>query len=158
MINGYQKDNSSGVELTVKPEFIYDKGVPFLQLRHILHNTNNFRVTGQKFGASADVMIHENDEAALLYKPYGAFMTDSEANPTIELMFIGLSDAGITPVDTLWLGTWGNGNHLDYIYDDSRINIIGYDAAIGFSYKDISLKPKESKEFIVRFTLARKEN
>jgi hypothetical protein len=158
MVNGYQKDENAGVELTVKPEFIYDDGVPYLQLRHILHNMNSFAVTGQQFGASADVMIHRNDFASLLFKPYGAYMTDSESNPTIELMFIGLSDNGITPVDTLWLGTWGYGTHLAHIYNDSRTDVTGHDTAIGFSYNGIDLKAGETKEFIVRFTLARKEN
>jgi hypothetical protein len=158
MVNGYQRDRAAGVELTVKPEFIYDNGVPYLQLRNIVHNMNNFAVSGQRFGASADVMIHKNDHASLLYKPYGAYMTDSESNPTIELMFIGLVESGINPVDTLWLGTWAYGEHLNYIYDDARQNIIGRDTAIGFSYKNISLEAGESKEFIIRFTLARKEN
>jgi hypothetical protein len=158
MVNGYQKDNSAGVELTVKPEFIYDNGVPYLQLRHLLHNVNNFAVIGQRFGASADVMIHKNDSASLLYKPYGAYMTDSESYPTIELMFIGLSNDRITPVDTLWLGTWDEGVHLDHIYDDNRTDVVGDDTAIGFSYKNIELKAGEIKEFIVRFTLTRKEN
>ncbi|MDR2476571.1 MAG: SPOR domain-containing protein [Treponema sp.] len=158
MINGYQKDKAAGIELMVKPEFVYDNDVPYLQLKHLLHNMNNFTVTDQRFGASADVMIHDNDNASLLYKPYGAYMTDSESNPTIELMFIGLSGDGITPVDTLWLGRWGSGTHLDYIYDDARIDVIGHDTAIGFSYKNIELKADESKEFIIRFTLARREN
>jgi hypothetical protein len=39
-------------------------------------------------------------------------MTDSQTNPSLELMFICLSGNGITPVDTLWLGTWDEG-HLD---------------------------------------------
>jgi hypothetical protein len=158
MVNGYQKDEDAGVELTVKPEFVYDDGVPYLQLKHILHNMNNFAVTGQQFGASADVMIHENDCASLLYKPYGAYMTDSESNPTIELMFIGVSGDGITPVETLWLGTYNGGAHLDHIYDDRRTDVIGYDTAIGFSYKNIDLNAGETKQFIVRFTLARREN
>ena len=158
MVNGYQKDGDAGIELTVKPEFIYDNGVPYLQLRHIVHNINTFAVTDQQFGASADVMIHENDYASLLYKPYGAYMTDSESNPTIELMFIGLSNNGISPVDTMWLGTWGLGTHLAYIYNDERKDVVGHDTAIGFSYQNIALKAGETKEFIVRFTLARKEN
>jgi hypothetical protein len=158
MVNGYQRDRAAGVELTVKPEFIYDNGVPYLQLRNTVRNMNNFAVSGQRFGASADVMIHKNDHASLLYKPYGAYMTDSESNPTIELMFIGLAENGISPVDTLWLGTWASGEHLNYIYDDARQDIIGRDTAIGFSYKNISLDAGESKEFIIRFTLARKEN
>jgi hypothetical protein len=157
MIHGYQKDGRTGVELTVKPEFVYDQGVPYLQLRHIVHNMNSFAVTGQRFGASADVMIHKNDYASLLYKPYGAYMTDSETKPTIELMFIGISGNGITPIDTLWLGTWGDGTHLNYIYDDRQADVIGHDTAIGFSYNNINLEAGETKEFVVRFTLVRKE-
>jgi hypothetical protein len=158
MVNGYQKDAAAGIELTIKPEFVYDNGVPYLQLRHILHNKNDFAITGQRFGASADVMIHENDYASLLYKSYGAYMTDSESNPTIELIFISISGNGITPVDTLWLGAWDEGAHLNHIYDDSRIDLIGYDAAIGFSYKNIDLEAGETKEYLVRFTLTRREN
>ena len=157
MVNGYQKD-ANGVELTVKPEFVYDKGVPYLQLRQIVHNTNNFAVTGQKFGASADVMIHDNDYASLIHTPYGAYMTDSMDNPSLELMFVGESGNGITPVDTLWLGTWDGGRHLEHIYDDSRSDVHYSDSAIGFSYQNIDLDPGESKEFIVRFTLARNED
>jgi hypothetical protein len=119
---------------------------------------NNFAVSGQRFGASADVMIHKNDSASLLYKPYGAYMTDSETRPTVELMFMGVSGNGVDPVDTLWLGVWQNGSHLNHIYDDARGDIVGYDAAIGFSYQNIDLAPDETKEFVVRFTLVRSEN
>jgi len=174
MINGFQK-GSNGIELTLKPEFVYDKGVPYLQLKHILRNTNNFAVSGQKFGASADVMIHKNDFASLVHTPFGAYMTDSASNPSLELMFIGESGwispesqtsdgiadvqgAGIDPVDTLWLGTWNGGSHLNYIYSDNRSDIHQRDSAIGFSYQNIDLGPGEIKEFIVRFTLARNED
>jgi hypothetical protein len=103
-------------------------------------------------------MIHENDYASLIHKPYGAYMTDSETNPTIELMFIGESGKDITPVDTLWLGTWMSGEHLDYIYENKRTDVTGSDSAIGFSYQNINLAAGETREFIVRFTLARNEN
>ena len=157
MINGYQKDRHNNVELFVKPEFVYDNGIPYLQLRHILHNPNNFMVREQRFGASADVMIHDNDYASLVHTEYGAYMTDSFTNPALELMFVCESENGINPVDTLWLGTWSRGNHLNHIYDDNRAGVHGVDSAIGFSYQNIDLAPGESKEFIVRFTLARTE-
>jgi len=154
MVNGYQK-GADGVELTVKPEFVYDKGVPYLQLKHILRNTNNYAVTGCRFGASADVMIHQNDFASLMLTPFGAYMTDSATNPSLELIFIGTAGDGIDPVDTLWLGTWDGGGHLDRIYYDSRSDVHFSDSAIGFSYQRIDLAPGEAKEFVVRFTLAR---
>ena len=157
MINGYQKDAGNGVELMVKPEFVYDNGVPYLQLKHALHNPGNNPVTGQNFGASADVMIHENDYASLVNTPYGAYMTDSEANPSLELMLVCNSGNGITPVDTLWLGEYSDGKHLDHIYDDERYDVHNADSAVGFSYQNIDLAPGETKEFIVRFTLARNE-
>jgi len=157
MVNGFQKDADNGVELTIKPEFIYDRGVPYLQLIHRLRNPNSFPVTGQKFGASADVMIHQNDFAFLMHTPYGAHMTDLPDNPSLELMFVCESGDGITPVDTLWLGAYDEG-HLDYIYDDRRNNVYGLDSAIGFSYQNIELAAGETKEFTVRFTLARNED
>ena len=158
MVNGYQKDANNGVELTVKPEFIYDNGVPYLQLRHLLHNSGDAPVSEQRFGASADVMIHQNDFASLLHTSYGAYMTDSASNPSLELMFICESGDSITPVDTLWLGTWSEGRHLYHIYDDERSDVHFEDSAIGYSYQNISLDPEETKEFIVRFTLARNED
>jgi hypothetical protein len=78
MTKDYQKDESTGVELTVKPGFVYDEGVPYLQLRHMLHNVNNFAVTGQRFGASADVMIHKNDLASLLLS--GLHLREKKSN------------------------------------------------------------------------------
>jgi len=156
MINGIQRDAGNGVELIVKPEFVYLNGVPYLQLRHILRNPGNTAVTNQRFGASADVMIHDNDYAPLVLKPYGAYMTDDENNPSLELMFICLSEDGITPVHTLWLGTYDEG-HLDFIYEDRRMDVRGFDSALGFSYQNIDLAPREEKEFIVRFTLVRTE-
>jgi hypothetical protein len=157
MVNGFQKDKKNGVVLTIKPEFVYDKGITYLQLTHSLYNPNDFPLYGQRFGASADVMISRNDSADLLHTSYGAYMTDSPRRPTIELMFVCEDGEGITPVDTLWLGTWGNGNYLNYTYTDSRQDVHSQDSAIGFSYRDIYLDPDETKEFIVRFTLARNE-
>jgi hypothetical protein len=84
-------------------------------------------------------------------------MTDSEANPTLELMFVCESGNGINPVDTMWLGEYDGGDHLNHIYNDDRIGIRGADSAIGFSYQNIDLAPGEIKEYIVRFTLARRE-
>jgi hypothetical protein len=154
MINGYQR-GPNGVDLIIMPEFVYDDGVPYLQLRHILHNTNEYPVTGQKFGASADVMIHNNDYASLILTDYGAYMADSQVNPTLELMFIGIAGDNITPVDTLWLGVWDDGWHLENIYNNRRVDVHGVDSAIAFSYQNIDLAPGESKEYVVRFSLAR---
>jgi len=160
MVNGYQRDANNGVELTVMPEFVYAEGFPYLQLRHILHNSGNTAVTGQKFGASADVMIHRNDSASLVHTSYGAYMTDSRTNPSLELMLVCNSGSGIDPVDTLWLGEYDDAgrNHVEYIYADRRSDVSGLDSAIGFSYQNIDLAPGQTKEFVVRFTLARTEN
>jgi hypothetical protein len=65
--------------------------------------------------------------------------------------------SGINPVDTLWLGRYGWGAHLDYIYSNNRSDVLNIDSAICFSYQNITLAPSQKKEFIVRFTLARTE-
>jgi hypothetical protein len=157
MVNGHQR-SPNGVELTLAPEFIYQDGVPYLQIRHILRNTSNIAVTGQRFGAGADIMINENDYAPLLHTPFGAYMADSETNPTVELIFISTSGEGITPVGTLWLGSYSDGAHLNFIYTDRRATVRGVDSAIAFSYQNIDLEAGESREFIVRFTLIRAED
>jgi hypothetical protein len=155
MVNGRQKDADNGVELTIRPEFVYDKGTPYLQLRHILRNPSNTAVRGQRFGATADVMIHQNDEAPLFHTPYGAYMTDNQSDPSLELMLICESGEGINPVDTLWLGLYDV--HLENVYTDRREDVRGIDSAIAFSYQNIDLAADEEKEFVVRFTLARTE-
>ena len=138
--------------------FYNDRGVEYLQLTHRLYNPNSFPVSGQKFGASADVMINKNDGASLIHTPFGVRMTDSENNPSVELLFICERGNGITPVDTLWLGTYDNGRHLDYIYADRRADVHGEDSAVGFSYQNIDLASGEAKEFVVRFNLAGNED
>ena len=158
MTDGFQKDARNGVELRVIPEFIYDKGVPYLQLRHRLHNPNNFQLTEQRFGASADIMINNNDYASLVYTPFGAYMADDDYYPTIELILVCLEADGITPVDTLWLGTYNMRNHLNNIYTDRRQDVYGEDSAVCFSYQGIDLAPGETKEFIIRFTVIRFES
>jgi len=151
MVNGWQEDTDNGVELTIIPEFIYYEGFQYLQLRHVLYNPNVFAVTGQRFGASADVMIHRNDYASVEHKYYGAYISDSQAAPSFGLMFICLAEDDITPVDTLWIGEYYNGAHLDHIYEDRRIDVPYSDSAIGFSYQNIDLGPFQAKEFIIRF-------
>jgi hypothetical protein len=155
MVNGFQKDANNGVELTLRPEFVYDNGIPYLQLRHILRNPTNIAVTGQRFGATSDVMIHNNDDASLLHTPYGAYMTDDQDKPSLELMFICESGEGIDPVDTLWLGSYEE--HLRNVYTDRRHDVHYIDSALAFSYQNIDLAAGETKEFVVRFTLARTE-
>jgi len=158
MINGFQKDAHNGVELRLIPEFIYDKGVPYLQLRHQLHNPNNFRITDQRFGASADVMINDNDHASLVSTSFGVYMADDDYSPALELILVCLESDGITPVDTLWLGAYNWGDHLKNIYTDRRRDVYNEDSAICFSYQRIDLAPGETKEFIIRFTVIKKEN
>ncbi|MCL2608972.1 MAG: SPOR domain-containing protein [Treponema sp.] len=153
MVDGFQRDEETGVELTLLPEFVYEEGTPFLQLRHVLRNPGKAAVTGQKFGASADVMIANNDNASLMLTPEGARMTDPGSS--MELSFIGLQGTGITPVDTLWLGTWAGGLHLDYVYSDMRNDVLRQDSAMAFSFQNIDLEPGGEKEFVVRFTLTR---
>jgi len=157
MINGFQKDAANGVELTIVPEFIYDTGVLYLQLRHQLFNPNNFSVRGQKFGASADVMIHNNDHASLVLASFGVYMADDDFSPALEFLLICLEGEGITPVSALWLGTYGIGDHLDFVYADRRVDVYGEDSAVCFSYQNIDLAPHETKEFIIRFTAIRHE-
>ncbi|MDR0690448.1 MAG: Ig-like domain-containing protein [Spirochaetaceae bacterium] len=161
MTDGVQRD-SNGVVLTVDPSFVYINGVPYLQLKHTLKNTGNRPVSRQRFGAGADIMIHTNDHAPITINDYGVLMTDinDDAIKSMNLRFIGKAGPGITPVSTLWIGPWEQGNHLNHVYDDGIAPgySTGRDSAMAFSYQNIALNPGESKSFIVRFTLARNSN
>jgi hypothetical protein len=154
MTNGIQR-SENGVELTVDPSFVYIDGTPYLQLRHRLKNTSTVTVTDQRFGAGADIMIHTNDHASIIMDDKCLFMADSD-DPDIEnlnLIFAGNAD---NPVSTLWIGLWERGEHLKHIYDDGAAAAYddGADSAMAFSFQNITLKPNESKDYIVRFTLA----
>ena len=158
MSNGVQVEGDVELSLGL-PEFIYDDGIPYLQITHRLTNNGSSRVTGQKFGASADVMIFNQDDAPLTYLPYGALMTNENTYggihylPTLKLRLVCQNVIGIRNVSTLWLGTFpGERGH---IYEDKRDDITAghnLDTALNFSYQNITLDPGEYKEFVVRFT------
>jgi len=150
MTNGVQTNGN--VRLVLKPEFVYDNGTPYLQITHTLTNASSTRLTGQKFGASADIMIHGNDYAPLTYMEYGALMTNQSgsASPSIKFRLVCQNVQGVNNVSTLWMGAYGS--ELAHVYDDKRENITGQDSAMNFSYQNIDLNPGESKTFVVRFT------
>jgi hypothetical protein len=148
MTDGVQTNGN--VKLELKPEFVYDNGIPYLQITHKLTNTGSARVTGQKFGASADIMLYGNDQAPLTYLNYGALMTDRIESPSIKFRFVCQNLQGVDDVSTLWLGTYGS--EREHVYDDRRENISGVDSAMNFSYQNIELNAGASKTFIVRFT------
>jgi hypothetical protein len=161
MTNGVQSGDN-GVRLTVAPSFVYDEGVAYLQLTHKLENTSSVTVRGQRFGASSDVMIDNNDHAPLTINSYGVLMTDAQDSEiaNLNLRFICKTGNNISPASTVWIGNWGGGEHRQHIYDNgvSRDYRIGVDSAMAFSYSDITLDAGEVKYYIVRFTLARNSN
>jgi hypothetical protein len=159
MTDGVQT-GTNGVELELVPSFVYDNGVPYIQIIHKLTNTSGTAVTGQKFGASMDAMMFNRDDAALTVLPYGALMTNEYVSggityaPTIKLRLVCKNMTGVNDVSTLWLGLWNGGRHRNYIYEDERIDVKDVDSAMCFSYQNIDLAAGETKEFIIRFTLA----
>ena len=157
MYDGVQTEGD--VKLELKPEFIYDNGVPYLQVTHILTNTGSARLSGQKFGASADIMIIGQDDAPLSYLDYGALMTNENTYgqihylPTMKFRLICQNMQGIDNVNTMWFGSYGG--ERNHVYEDERTSITaqqGIDTALNFSYQDIDLNPGQSKSFVVRFT------
>ena len=150
MTNGVQTNGN--VKLELKPEFVYDKTVPYLQITHILTNTGSTKLTNQKFGASADIMIVGNDHAPLKYLQYGALMTNAESgrNPTVKLRLVCQNVQGVDNVTSLWLGSYGG--ERNYVYEDNRIDINNVDSALNFSFQHIELNPGQSKQFKIRFT------
>jgi hypothetical protein len=151
MTNGVQTEGNIRLELT--PEFVYDNGVPYLQITHKLTNKGSSKVTNQKFGASADIMLYGNDSAPLKYMKYGALMTNATAtapNPTIKFRLVCQNVQGVDNVSTLWMGSYGG--ERNYVYVDKREDVTGIDSAMNFSYRNIDLNAGESKTFVVRFT------
>jgi hypothetical protein len=151
MTNGVQTEGTIKLELT--PEFVYDNGVPYLQITHKITNTGSSKVTNQKFGASADIMLYGNDSAPLTYMKYGALMTNATTatqNPTIKFRLVCQNVTGVDNVSTLWMG--GFGSERSYVYVDKREDVTGIDSAMNFSYRNIDLNAGQSKTFVVRFT------
>jgi hypothetical protein len=156
MVNGILR-SPDDMELAVEPSFVYIDGAPYLQLNHRLTNHGSATVTGQKFGAGADIMIHTNDHAPITLGEDYLRMTDSN-DPDIEtlsLVFIGNAGNGAQPVSSLWVGRWERGEHLKHIYDHGMDSAYsdGVDSAMAFSFQDITLLPGESKNFVVLFAL-----
>jgi hypothetical protein len=149
--------SSNGIELRVEPSFVYIDGTPCLQLEHKLKNTGMVPVSGQKFGAGADIMIHNNDHVPITHTDYGLSIADVEDDSIadMELRFIAKTGRGITPVSTLRIGPWEQGNYLRDMYEseESAGYSKGADSAMTFSYQNITLAPGETKSFMVRFTL-----
>jgi hypothetical protein len=159
MINGVL--TSGNVELKLTPEFVYDQGVPYLQITHTLTNKGSTALTGQKFGASADIMIKTRDNAPLTYMPYGALMTDAykygstEYLPTLKFRIFlrNFNQNRVDEVTTLWLGTYNN--QRANVYTDKRDNITitdNLDSALSFSYQNIDIPAGGSRTFVIRFT------
>jgi hypothetical protein len=158
MTNGVQVNGD--VKLELKPEFVYDRGIPYLQIKHIISNTGTTPLTEQKFGASADIMIFGQDRAGLTYLDYGALMTNGSSYygvvylPTLKFRLVCQNVQGINDVSSLWMGRWSYGSERNYVYADQRENISdnSTDTAMNFSYQNINLAPGESKTFVIRFT------
>jgi hypothetical protein len=164
-LNGVTNAMTDGVQtqgdvtLELKPEFIYDNGVPYLQITHKLTNNGTTALTDQKFGASADVMIIGNDRAPVYHLPYGALMTNEYKLygvtylPTMKFRLVCQEMLGVDDASTMWIGTFSG--ERDYIYVDQRDDITvddDRDTALNFSYQNINLNPGQSKTFVVRFT------
>jgi hypothetical protein len=156
MTNGVLR-SSSGIELRVEPSFVDIDGAPGLQLEHKLKNTGKVPVSGQKFGAGADIMIHNNDHVPIALTDYGLSMADGadDAIAGMELRFIAKSGRDISPVSTLRIGPWEQGAYLEYMYENGVCADYSKesDSAMTFSYQDITLAPGETKSFTVRFEL-----
>jgi hypothetical protein len=159
MENGVQQNGAVRLELT--PTFVYDSGVPYLQIKHKLTNTGTTPLTNQKFGASADIMIIGRDNAPLTYIPsYGALMTNGYTSggttylPTLKfrLFLLNYQNNGVDDVSTIWLGRYSG--ERNYVYENSRTDVNGVDSALNFSYQNIDLAVGQSKEFVIRFTQA----
>jgi len=157
MTNGVQVEGN--VKLELEPEFVYDNGIPYLQITHVLTNTGSTQLNGQKFGASADIMIIGQDDAPLTYLEYGALMTNENTYygihylPTMKLRLVCQNVQGISNVSTMWFGDYGS--EREYVYDNNRVSISAEaerDTALNFSYQNISLNAGESKRFVIRFT------
>jgi hypothetical protein len=152
--------SSNGLELTVEPSFVSIDGISCLQLEHKLKNTGRIPVSGQKFSAGADIMLHNNDHVPIALNEYGLIIADvyDDAIADTELKFIGKAGSDITPVNTLRIGPWEQGDYLRHLYDNgvSPGYLPGSDSTMAFSYQNITLGAGETKSFIVRFMLVKK--
>jgi hypothetical protein len=142
---------AGNLRLELKPEFIYDGGIPYLQITQTLTNTGDTALTNQRFGVHADVMIHGNDSAPITYmSQYGARMEDLAADATMRFRLVCQGLESVSDVSTLWVGNYGN--RSANLYNDSRVDVSGIDSGMAFSYQNIDLAPGESRDFVVRFT------
>jgi len=142
---------AGNLRLELKPEFIYDGGIPYLQITQTLTNTGDTALTNQRFGVHADVMIYGNDDAPITYmSQYGVRMEDLAADATMRFRLVCQGLESVSDVSTLWVGNYGN--RSANLYNDLRVDVSGIDSGMAFSYQNIDLAPGESRDFVVRFT------
>jgi hypothetical protein len=159
MSNGIQTNGN--VKLTVVPVLVAGKDIFgadifYVLLAHILKNTGSTAVTGQKFGAAADIQIYGNDTAPLKLTSYGIQLTDPGSN--LRLAFYAKTGTAVTSADTLWIGKYtgnsGGSYYNAHVYDDGSSNYTdGDDCAIAFSWQNIELQPGEFKVYMVRMAV-----
>lgn len=137
------------LSLSVRPVIAYDSstGESYIVIYQILTNTSSSRLSGQKFGAHADLMLNDSN-VNLVPTSYGASMYKDD----IQFDVYAKSGEDCTPVDTLWYGYYSN--RYDNIYGESTTtSCYNIDPGMAFSWQNIDLEPGETIIKSVRMSM-----
>lgn len=148
----YKSEGLGNADIEATPEFVY--GGRFVRVTYKVTATRG-TVTNGKLGIHADVMIGQNDKAAVTLvkennKVVGFQMIDDVSSnesykACFQLYFAG-STLGDSEASTYWMGKYGSrqGNVYNQTSDTS---VSGIDSGIALSWQNINLKQGESKEY-----------
>lgn len=152
-INGSNTYSTENLDLTVIPVIAYDSGTntSFVVIYQLLTNTSTEKLTGQKFGAHADIQLANNDSANIMPKPYGARMYDSSTKLAFDMYCLSGDDC--TPVNTLWYGYYGDRERNLYNGNIYKQNLKNTDSGMCYSWMNLDIDPGKTVVKSIRMTL-----
>ena len=152
-INGSNTYSTENLDLTVIPVIAYDSGTntSFVVIYQLLTNTGTEKLTGQKFGAHADIQLANNDSANIMPKPYGARMYDKNTKLAFDMYCCDGEDC--TPVNTLWYG--GYSSRVDHLWDGTirKQELTNTDSGMCYSWMNLDIDPGKTVVKSIRMTL-----
>lgn len=157
---------SSGVQLVSLPNGVVKKdinGVTGFDLKQTLSLTNEDRYvkiqytltnnTGKDkyiaLGSGSDIQIVGNDRAPIYRTDTGIRMAESEATTSRQFNFVCEKSYGVTDVDSLYYGAYGNYPANMFSGVKTTGSVIGIDSGMSFGWVNRLIRDGETKTYSV---------
>ena len=141
-----------GINLKVNTQFI-NNGEQ-LQILYTLKNTTSESTT-ISLATAADVQIDGDDMATIERLEDGSgvrlWTKEGYTDKPVQFVFYGKDVTGTTPIDNLWIGSWGSGKYLTHMFDSNPGEEIieNSDSAFTYSWVNRSIGAGETQTYSV---------